>query len=114
MKGAIKNVFGDIVTHRLCMWHIMNKMPEKVGDAFRDTDLVKDLCGIIWNEEIDSIEFEEQWTSIVNKHGASENEWLVSMYGMREQWIPCYFKDLFLGGLLKTTSRSFSGILHEV
>lgn len=101
MKSAIVHVFGDKVIHRLCMWHIMKKMPERVCE-FRDTEFMKDLCSMIWKEDISCEEFEEQWVSMVNKYGADKNDWLISMYNMREQWIPCYFKDPFLGGLLKT------------
>ena len=30
------------------------------------------------------------------------------MYDIREMWVPAYFRDLYMGGLLRTTSRSES------
>jgi hypothetical protein len=35
MKNAINIVFQGII-HRLCMWHIMDKLPEKVGPVIRE------------------------------------------------------------------------------
>jgi transposase-like protein len=35
MRSAIASVFPDTV-HRLCMWHIMEKVPEKVGPQTRN------------------------------------------------------------------------------
>ncbi|KAF1894326.1 hypothetical protein Lal_00027172 [Lupinus albus] len=36
------------------------------------------------------------------------NGWLIQMYDLRNMWIPAYFKDIFLAGILRTTSRSES------
>jgi hypothetical protein len=30
------------------------------------------------------------------------------MYDLRSMWIPAYFKDIFMAGILRTTSRSES------
>jgi transposase-like protein len=35
MKDAITKILPD-TTHRLCMWHIMDKVPEKVGPSLRE------------------------------------------------------------------------------
>ena len=40
--------------------------------------------------------------------GLQSNAWLSQMYDIRDMWIPAYFKDLFLGKVLRTTSRSES------
>ncbi|GJS87573.1 FAR1-related sequence 5-like protein [Tanacetum coccineum] len=37
-----------------------------------------------------------------------ENKWLSDMYNIRNRWIPAYFKDVELCGLMRTTSRSES------
>lgn len=37
-----------------------------------------------------------------------ENKWLSDMYNIRQRWIPAYFKDVELCGLMRTTSRSES------
>ncbi|CAI9271537.1 unnamed protein product [Lactuca saligna] len=65
LSCSIAKVFQGC-THRLCMWHIMSKMPSK------------------------------------------ENKWLDDMFNKRDKWIPSYFRDIPMCGLMKTTSRSES------
>ncbi|XP_057517928.1 protein FAR1-RELATED SEQUENCE 1-like [Amaranthus tricolor] len=36
------------------------------------------------------------------------NEWLNSMYDIREMWVPAYFRNLYMGGLFRSTSSSES------
>jgi hypothetical protein len=38
-------------------------------------------------------------------HNLTDHTWLKSMYSIREQWIPSYFRDLPMCCLMKTTSR---------
>ncbi|XP_074291141.1 protein FAR1-RELATED SEQUENCE 5-like [Silene latifolia] len=59
-------------------------------------------------KDVEPAEFEERWTAIVEAHGLSDNEWLQEKYGIRHFWIPAYFRDLLLGRLMRTTSRSES------
>ncbi|XP_021769823.1 protein FAR1-RELATED SEQUENCE 5-like [Chenopodium quinoa] len=69
MGIAIEKVFTK-TKHRLCMWHIMRKVPEKVGTDFcKETDFLKKLSAVVWDREI-------------------------------------VLMDLFMGGLLRSTSRS--------
>lgn len=63
------------------------------------------LC--VWNSE-SSEEFEVRWKSIINDFKLEENGWLSQMYDIRSMWIPTYFNDMFLAGILRTTSRSES------
>ena len=37
-----------------------------------------------------------------------DNDWLNEMYDIRDQWIPAYFSNIEMAGLLRTTSRSES------
>ncbi|KAK9672833.1 hypothetical protein RND81_12G127800 [Saponaria officinalis] len=53
-------------------------------------------------------DFEKKWSSIISEYGLCDNEWLAHMFNIRESWIPAYFRDLFLGGIMRTTSRSES------
>ncbi|XP_074283213.1 protein FAR1-RELATED SEQUENCE 5-like [Silene latifolia] len=70
MKSVVPEVFKES-THRLCMWHIMTKLREKVCyQLFQDEDFKTRLN--------------------------------------REQWIPAYFKDVSMSGLMRVTSRSES------
>ncbi|XP_074306028.1 protein FAR-RED IMPAIRED RESPONSE 1-like [Silene latifolia] len=91
------------------MWHILKKLPEKAGPVIcKDTDFLKKINRCVWNEDVEPPEFEERWTTLVKSHGLSDNEWLKEKYNIRNMWVPTYFRDLFLGGLMRTTSRLVS------
>jgi hypothetical protein len=107
MRSAIASVFPDTV-HRLCMWHIMEKVPEKVGPETRTDKLFwASLNACVWGSETGD-EFETQWNALIIKYGLEGNAWLANRYDIRESWIPAYFQNIPLAGLLRTTSRSES------
>ncbi|XP_019176733.1 PREDICTED: protein FAR1-RELATED SEQUENCE 5-like [Ipomoea nil] len=78
MKVAIPTVFKQ-ARHRYCMWHIMCKVGEK-----------------------------KQWRELMEKYNLVEHNWFTTMFEARKHWIPAYFRDSFMGGLLRITSRSES------
>jgi hypothetical protein len=107
MRSAIASVFPDTV-HRLCVWHIMEKVPEKVGPETRtDKSFWASLNACVWGSET-GYEFETQWNALIIKYGLEGNAWLANRYDIRESWIPAYFQNIPLAGLLRTTSRSES------
>jgi len=61
----------------------------------------------VYNSET-LIEFEQAWQCIIQEFGLEKNEWLSKLFVIRDMWIPAYFRDLFLGAALRTTSRSES------
>ncbi|GKA22535.1 FAR1-related sequence 5-like protein [Tanacetum coccineum] len=61
--------------HKLCMWHIM---PE---------------------------EFEDKWDKLMEEFNFVNHKWLSKMYRLRSSWIPSFFIDSPLCGLMRTTSR---------
>ncbi|EEC74573.1 hypothetical protein OsI_10136 [Oryza sativa Indica Group] len=74
MKAAIAQILPNTV-HRLCMWHIMEKVPEKVGPSIReDGEFWDRLHKCVWGSE-DSDDFESEWNSIMAKYGLIGNEW---------------------------------------
>ncbi|XP_019193895.1 PREDICTED: protein FAR1-RELATED SEQUENCE 5-like [Ipomoea nil] len=106
MKIAIEQVLSKC-RHRYCMWHIMTKVNEKLGgELAKDTEFRKKLNAIVWNEGIRSIEFEAAWKLLMDEYNLSNHRWFCKIFGERENWIPAYFSDLPMCGLLRTTSRS--------
>ncbi|XP_076927021.1 protein FAR1-RELATED SEQUENCE 5-like [Bidens hawaiensis] len=60
MKQAISAVFPN-TRRRLCMWHIMKKVADKVGaDLCNNKDFKSRLCNIVWTDSISPLEFEEK------------------------------------------------------
>jgi hypothetical protein len=65
MKAAITKILPDTI-HRLCMWHIMDKVPEKVGPSLREDQGFWDrLNSYVWGFETRE-EFESNWSSFIN------------------------------------------------
>lgn len=44
----------------------------------------------------------------MEQYELQDNAWLNGLYEIRSQWIPAYFNDIPMAGLLRTTSRSES------
>ncbi|XP_074287945.1 protein FAR1-RELATED SEQUENCE 5-like [Silene latifolia] len=108
IKKACPNVFNHSV-HKYCMWHIMQKMPEKVGRAIcNDTEFMTDINAVVWDVDLEPHEFEQNWKTVIEAHGMESNRWLKYVFAIRQKWIPAYFRDLPLGCLLRTTQRSES------
>ncbi|XP_074298769.1 protein FAR1-RELATED SEQUENCE 5-like [Silene latifolia] len=108
MKSVVPEVFKES-THRLCKWHIMKKLREKVSyQLIQDEDFKTRLNRCVWNNQLEPDEFEELWGKIMIDYQLVEHEWFSDFYDLREQWIPAYFKDVSMSGLMRVTSRSES------
>ncbi|XP_021751083.1 protein FAR1-RELATED SEQUENCE 5-like [Chenopodium quinoa] len=87
----------------------MKKLPDKVGrNIIQDTEFLKELSKCVWNLEIEAPEFEEKWNNVLVEFKLQDHDWLNLMFEMRAMWIPAYFRDVFMGGIMRTTSRSES------
>ncbi|KAM0853034.1 hypothetical protein ACQ4PT_051350 [Festuca glaucescens] len=107
MRNAIEAILPNTV-HRLCMWHIMRKVPEKVPLELRTNEFFyKRLNSCVWNSETPS-EFEENWKNVMLRFDLQDNEWFAKCYHIRGSWVPAYFMGIPLAGILRTTSRSES------
>ncbi|KAH6760804.1 hypothetical protein C2S51_017753 [Perilla frutescens var. frutescens] len=106
LKNAVKHVFPDM-RHRLCMWHIMLKFLERVPPHLKkDKSLRKNVNKIVWSDVIEPAVFEEKWQEIMSEYGLFDIAWFKSMYDLRYNWIPAYFRNHSLSGLCRTTSIS--------
>ncbi|CAI9265648.1 unnamed protein product [Lactuca saligna] len=110
--AAIKQVGESILPnsrHRLCMWHIVKKLQAKItGDLFKNKDFKKRFNKLVWNMHIKPDEFEKKWDLIINEFNLEDKRWFNDMFELRDKWIPAYFSDTRMSGLMKTTSRSES------
>ncbi|XP_019153492.1 PREDICTED: protein FAR1-RELATED SEQUENCE 5-like [Ipomoea nil] len=106
MKVEIAKEFPE-TRHRYCMWHIMTKVSDKVStELARNEEFRRELNGVVWNDSATSEYFEVAWRGVIEKYGLQENAWLKHMYDERATWVPACFEDVFMDGLLRTTSRS--------
>ncbi|KAH6783387.1 hypothetical protein C2S52_008346 [Perilla frutescens var. hirtella] len=108
IKVAFERVFQH-TRHRLCMWHIMSKITEKVPAVLKKDPLfMKQFCSLVWSVHVEPDVFERRWHDIMDEFELSNEAWFISMYNIRETWIPACFRDLKMGGLFRTTSPSES------
>ncbi|XP_021972021.2 protein FAR1-RELATED SEQUENCE 5-like [Helianthus annuus] len=105
MKAAISEVFTDS-RHRLCMWHIMKKLPTKIaGDLLQNSELRALMHRLVWSIHMKPSTFETRWQLLMAEYGLQDHDWLNDMYSIRDQWVPAYFRDIPMCCLMKTTSR---------
>ncbi|GJT76427.1 FAR1-related sequence 5-like protein [Tanacetum coccineum] len=108
MRLAVAAEFPES-KHRLCMWHIMQKIPAKiVSRIYDDTDFKDKFGKIVWNMFIGPEEFEDRWNKLMEEFNLVNHKWLSKMYRLRSSWVPAFFVDSPLCGLMRTTSRSES------
>lgn len=78
MKNAIEAVLPGTV-HRLCMWHILRKVPDKVSLELRtDEFFYRRLNTCVWNSETPA-EFEENWKFVMLEFRLQENAWFANV-----------------------------------
>ncbi|XP_010227160.1 protein FAR1-RELATED SEQUENCE 5-like [Brachypodium distachyon] len=77
--GSIKNASAEVfptTAHRLCMWHMMEKLPEKIGPSIREeSEFWKRMNACVWGSGTPT-EFESQWNSVISDFGLEDNKWL--------------------------------------
>ncbi|GJT34078.1 FAR1-related sequence 5-like protein [Tanacetum coccineum] len=105
---AIDFVYIDPHTGFVC-GYITNKLLLKICSKVLDNGTFRRrLHHLVWSLYIDPDEFEKKWHLLIEEFDLKENKWLSDMYNIRNRWIPAYFKDVELCGLMRTTSRSES------
>ncbi|XP_024962514.1 protein FAR1-RELATED SEQUENCE 5-like [Cynara cardunculus var. scolymus] len=63
---------------------------------------------LVWNIHIGPSEFETKWQEMIEQYNLGRDPWFTEMYEIRASWIPAFYKDTPMSGLMKTTSRSES------
>ncbi|GKE66670.1 FAR1-related sequence 5-like protein, partial [Tanacetum coccineum] len=104
IRNAIEAEFAGL-KHRLCMWHITQKLPTK-------TESKEKMNKIVWNMYICPDEFKYRWRKLMEEFNLENHKWLTKMFNIRSTWIPAYFIDSPLCGLMKTTSSNY-GVIGE-
>ncbi|KAG6639156.1 protein FAR1-RELATED SEQUENCE 5-like [Carya illinoinensis] len=117
MKNAIEIVFPG-TRHRYCLWHIMRKLPEKLGShSHFSTGLKTSIQAALYDSQTCS-KFEKRWCHLLDMYDLRDNNWLKSLFEERTFWVPVYLKDVFWAGM-STTQRSesmnafFDGYVHS-
>ncbi|XP_024035536.1 protein FAR1-RELATED SEQUENCE 5-like [Citrus sinensis] len=105
IKVAIQNVFPN-TRHRWCLWHIMKKIPEKLGAYKEYRDISNVLHCVVYDSQ-NAAKFEETWHHMIVEYDLEDKEWLRGLYDERHHWVPCYLNNNFWAGM-SSTQRSES------
>nr|KAJ0194434.1 hypothetical protein LSAT_V11C800448690 [Lactuca sativa] len=108
IKQAIENMFPNS-KHRLCMWHIMKKLKNKMSIIsdylFTNKNFRKRFTKLVWDINMKPNVFEVTWGSLMKEFNLEYMRWFKDMFTKRDSWIPGYFNDIPMCRLVKTTSR---------
>ncbi|XP_057444298.1 protein FAR1-RELATED SEQUENCE 6-like [Lotus japonicus] len=105
MKNAIEAVFPK-ARHRWCLWHIMKKVPEKLGRHSNYESIKKLLHGAVY-DSFSRSDFMERWEKMIKDYELHDNDWLKGLFDERDRWVPVFLRDTFWAGM-STTQRSES------
>ncbi|XP_057504766.1 protein FAR1-RELATED SEQUENCE 6-like [Actinidia eriantha] len=105
MKIAIQEVFLN-TRNRWCIWHILKKVPEKLGNLKAYKSISPSLHNAIY-DSLTVAEFENAWDVLIKKYELQNNDWLHGLYLERNRWVPAFVKDIFWAGM-SSTQRSES------
>uniref|UniRef100_A0A2P2JVA5 Protein FAR1-RELATED SEQUENCE n=1 Tax=Rhizophora mucronata TaxID=61149 RepID=A0A2P2JVA5_RHIMU len=85
--------------HRYCKKTIFRETQEKMFHIYQSHPTFEAEFKRCINETETIDEFESSWQSMLQRYYVMDNEWLQSMYTVREQWVPVYIRNTFFGEL---------------
>ncbi|KAK1356999.1 hypothetical protein POM88_050255 [Heracleum sosnowskyi] len=117
--------FCGVDNHRKCVTFAATLLSKEDFDSYKlfflafvkamvgvllcmDDGFVSSLKPFVWGENLDASEFVAGWKFVLEAYDLTDNHWLAEMYECRHLWIPAYFRDDLLLGILRTTSWSYS------
>ncbi|KAL9323241.1 hypothetical protein ACSQ67_011294 [Phaseolus vulgaris] len=118
--GILQTVVADVFprsTHCLCLFNIMQKVPEKLGACVQYEAISAVLSRAVYSS-LRAEEFEATWEDMMKSNEIRGNKWLQSLYEERKRWAPVYLKEIFLAGIFSipqsdVVSFFFDGCLDE-
>ncbi|XP_052201147.1 protein FAR1-RELATED SEQUENCE 5-like isoform X2 [Diospyros lotus] len=101
--SAVAQVFPR-TRHRLCKWNVFREAREKLSHVYQSYPAFEAEFQRCVNVTETTEEFEACWESTLNRYRLGDNDWLNSMYDLRQQWVPVYHRDTFFGEMSITQS----------
>lgn len=94
--------------HRFCKNGIFRETEEKLAHLYRSHPTFETEFKRCVNNTESIQEFESSWSSLMERYYVTDNEWLQSIYGARQQWVPVYLWDGFFGEILTNENEEIS------
>ncbi|XP_051135354.1 protein FAR1-RELATED SEQUENCE 9 [Andrographis paniculata] len=98
IQMAVAQVFPDS-RNRFCRWSIFRQTQEKLANVYQENPAFDFEFKKCVNEAETVEEFESSWATLWGRYFLMDNEWLISLYNIRDQWVPVYLRDVFFGEL---------------
>ncbi|XP_073043408.1 protein FAR1-RELATED SEQUENCE 9-like isoform X1 [Primulina eburnea] len=117
VQMAVAQVLPD-AHHRFCRWSLLSQTQEKLAHVYQTNPTFDIEFKNCINEASTVEEFESCWAALVDRYFLMDNEWLQSVYRIRDQWIPVYMRGVFFGELFPGehnggTSLFFDGFVSN-
>ncbi|PKA63437.1 Protein FAR1-like sequence 6 [Apostasia shenzhenica] len=103
IQEAVAEVFPGS-RHRLCLWHIMKRIQESLG-AYAEYKGIKATMKKVVYDCLKLIDFEEEWSNMIEKYALEDSEWLRSLHENRHSWVPAFVKETFWAGMSSTQHK---------
>ncbi|XP_073144020.1 protein FAR1-RELATED SEQUENCE 9 isoform X2 [Henckelia pumila] len=117
VQMAVAQVLPE-VRHRFCRWSLFSQTREKLAHVYQTNPTFDVEFKNCINEASTVEEFESCWAALLDRYFLTDNEWLQSVYRIRDQWIPVYVREVFFGELSPGennggTSLFFDGFVNN-
>ncbi|XP_071686542.1 protein FAR1-RELATED SEQUENCE 3-like [Rutidosis leptorrhynchoides] len=112
IQAAVANVFPG-ARHCINKWQVLREGNERLAHVCHmHPNFQTELYNCInLTDTID--EFESCWNFIIDKYDLRSNDWLQSIFDVRQQWVPAYFRDTFFAFNQSFESSFFDGYVNE-
>ncbi|VFQ61528.1 unnamed protein product [Cuscuta campestris] len=107
--------FTGVDNHQKCITFVAGLINKEDDESyawlfrcFLNAMGISKLNAIVWSHYLEPADFVMQWQNLMAEYNLESHKWFTKIFQIRTTWIPAYFRDLFMGGLLRTTSRSES------
>ena len=115
MPAAIKVVFPGSI-HQLCLWHVINKFQPLLNELYARFEKrhFKEKFQSVIHHPLTPGEFETAWSMLLSEFELESDQTLQSLYDIRHDWVPCFFKDVYCGTMSSTQhSESVNYIMKK-
>ncbi|KAM3272346.1 hypothetical protein ACQJBY_042473 [Aegilops geniculata] len=95
---AMAKAIGEVmpqVRHRLCKWDVLEKAQQNISAFIAESGNIKADLNSLVDNSLTEKEFEEGWDALIERYGASEDEYLQLLWQRRKNWVPVYFREDF-------------------
>ncbi|PIN04317.1 hypothetical protein CDL12_23150 [Handroanthus impetiginosus] len=99
--------------NRFCRWSIFKQTQEKLANVYQTNPTFDFELKKCVNEADTVEEFESSWATLLGRYYLMDNEWLQSLYNIRDQWVPVYLRDVFFGELSMVESNDALSLFFD-